>query len=80
MIAWKPGTAGILMIVAGIPAIVAEIIYFTSGDLGIFVGVPIVESSANLKGALFTKGLIAIMGAICTLQTKILWLGVVGVD
>jgi hypothetical protein len=70
----KPATAGILMIVAGITAIGAEIIYFTSGDLGIFAGVPFVESSANLKGGLFATGLIAIVGGICTLQRRIFWL------
>jgi hypothetical protein len=76
---WKSTTAGILIIIAGITAIVAEIIYFTSGDLGIFAGVPWVESSANLKGALFASGLIAMVGGICTLRRRIFWLAVVGV-
>jgi hypothetical protein len=67
------------MILAGITAIVAEIIYFASGDLGIFAGVPFVESSANLKGALLAAGLIAVVGGICTLQRRIFWLAVVGV-
>jgi len=58
---------------------VAEIIYFASGDLGIFAGVPFVESSANLKGALLAAGLIAVVGGICTLQRRIFWLAVVGV-
>ena len=77
--AWKSTTAGILIIIAGITAIVAEIIYFTSGGLGIFAGVPWVESSANLEGALFASGLVAIAGGICTLRRRIFWLAVVGV-
>ncbi len=76
---WKLTTAGILMIVAGITAIVAEIIYYASGDLGVFAGVPFVESSANLNGVLFATGLIAIVGGICSLQRRIFWLAVVGV-
>jgi hypothetical protein len=76
---WKPPTAGILMIIAGITATVAEIIYYTAGDLGIFAGVPWVESSANLKGALFATGIIAIVGGIFTLRRLILWLAIVGV-
>jgi hypothetical protein len=76
---WKPTTAGILIIIAGITATVAEIIYLTSGDLGIFAGVPFVESSANLKGALFATGLIAIAGGICALLRKIWWATIVGV-
>ena len=76
---WKSMTSGTLMILAGITAMVAEIIYFTTGDLGIFAGVPFVESSANLKGALLAAGLIAIAGGICTLQRRMFWLAVVGV-
>ncbi len=76
---WKTTTAGVLMILAGITAIVAEIIYYVSGDLGIFAGIPLVESSASLKGALFGTGLIAIIGGFCTLQRRIFWLAVVGV-
>jgi hypothetical protein len=76
---WKSTTSGILMIVAGITAIVAQIIYLTSGDLGIFAGVPLVESSANLGGALFATGLIAIVGGVCALQRRVFWLAVVGV-
>ncbi len=76
---WKSTTSGILMIVAGITAIVAEIIYFTSGDLGILAGVPFGEYSANLGGALFASGLVAIVGGVCALQRRIFWLAVVGV-
>jgi len=76
---WKSTTSGILMIVAGITAIVAQIIYLTSGDLGIFAGVPLVESSANLGGALFATGLVAIVGGVCALQRRVFWLAVVGV-
>lgn len=67
------------MIVAGITATVAQIIYLTSGDLGIFAGVPLVEYSANLGGALFASGLIAIVGGVCALQRRVFWLAVVGV-
>ena len=76
---WKPTTAGILIIIAGIIALVAETIYITSGDLGIFAGVPFEESSANLKGALFATGAIAIVGGIFTLRRRVWWLAVVGV-
>jgi len=76
---WKLAAAGILMIIAGITAIVAEIIYYTAGDLGIFAGMPWVESSANPEGALFATGAIAIIGGIFTLLRRILWLVIVGV-
>jgi len=76
---WKPTTAGILIILAGITAIVAQIIYYTTGDLGIFAGIPWVESSASLKGALFATGIIAIAGGIFTLLRKVLWIAIVGV-
>jgi len=76
---WKSTTSGILMIVAGITAIVAQIIYLTSGGLGMFAGVPLVEYSANLGGALFASGLIAIVGGVCALQRRVFWLAVVGV-
>ena len=76
---WKPTTAGILIMLAGITAIVAQIIYYTTGDLGIFAGIPWVESSASLKGALFATGIIAIVGGIFTLLRKVLWIAIVGV-
>src|SRR4030042_5028792 len=76
---WKLTTAGILMIITGLTAIVAEIIYYTAGDLGIFAGIPWGESSANLKGALFATGAIAIIGGICCLRRRVLWLAIVGV-
>ena len=76
---WKPTTAGILIILAGITAIVAQIIYYTTGDLGIFAGILWVESSASLKGALFATGIIAIAGGIFTLLRKVLWIAIVGV-
>ena len=76
---WKPTTAGILVILAGITAIVAQIIYYATGDLGIFAGIPWVESSASFRGALFATGIIAIAGGIFTLLRKVLWIAIVGV-
>jgi len=76
---WKPTTAGILIILAGIIAIVAQIIYYTAGDLGIFASIPWVESAASLKGTLFATGTIAIMGGIFTLVRRVLWIAIVGV-
>ena len=76
---WKPTTAGILIIIAGITAIVAEIINLSSGSLGIFAGVPLVESSASVGGGLIATGVIAIVGGAFTLFRKVFWLAVVGV-
>jgi lysylphosphatidylglycerol synthetase-like protein (DUF2156 family) len=76
---WRPTTAGTLMIIAGITAVVAEMIYFVSGDLGVFAGVPWAESSANLQGALLAAGLIAVAGGILTVRRMVWWLAVVGV-
>jgi membrane-bound ClpP family serine protease len=64
---WKPMVAGILMIIAGITAIVAEIIYSASGDLGVFAEIPLVESSASLGGGIFA------------ILRKVWWLTIVGV-
>ena len=76
---WKPTIAGILIIIAGITAIVAEIIRLSSGGLGIFAGVPFVEFSGSLGGGLFATGVIAIVGGALTLLRKVFWLAVVGV-
>jgi len=76
---WKPTIAGILIIIAGITAIVAEIIHLSSGGLGIFAGVPFVEFSGSLGGGLFATGVIAIVGGALTLLRKVFWLAVVGV-
>jgi hypothetical protein len=76
---WKPTTAGVLMIAAGITAVVAEIIYFASGDLGIFGGIPWAQSSANVQGALLAAGLIAIVGGVLTLRRMVWWMAIVGV-
>jgi lysylphosphatidylglycerol synthetase-like protein (DUF2156 family) len=76
---WKLTTAGILIILAGITAIVAQIIHYATGDLGIFAGIPWVESSASLKGALFATGIVAIVGGIFTFLRKVLWIAIVGV-
>lgn len=76
---WKPTAAGILMMIAGITAIVGEAIYLASGDLGVFAGIPFVESSASLNGALFATGAIAIVGGVFAILRKIWWLAIVGV-
>ena len=76
---WKPMVAGILIIIAGITAIVAQIIYLASGDLGVFADMPLVESSASLNGALFATGAIAIVGGVFALLRRIWWLAIVGV-
>jgi len=76
---WKPITAGILIILLGITEIVAEIIYYATGDIGIFAGIPWVESSATLQGALFATGAIAVIGGIFAIQRKVLWIAIVGV-
>jgi hypothetical protein len=76
---WKPVVAGILMIIAGITAIVAEIIYAASGDLGVFAGIPLVESSASLGGGLYATGAIAIVGGIFAILRKVYWITIVGV-
>jgi hypothetical protein len=76
---WKTITAGILIILAGITAIVAEIIHLSSGDLGVFAGIPLVDYSASLGGGLFATAVIAIVGGIFTLLRKVFWLAVVGV-
>ena len=76
---WKPVVAGILMIIAGITAIVAEIIYAASGDLGVFAGIPLVESSASLGGGLYATGAIAIVGGIFAMLRKVYWITIVGV-
>ena len=75
---WKPVVAGILMIIAGITAIVAEIIYAASGDLGVFAGIPLVESSASLGGGLYATGAIAIVGGIFAILRKVYWITIVG--
>jgi hypothetical protein len=75
---WKPTTAGILTIVMGAIALVAEIIYLTSGNFGIFAGIPFIEASANPNGVLFATSAIAIVGGIFALLRKIWWLAVVG--
>ena len=75
----KPTTAGILIILAGITAIVAETIYNATGDLGVFAGIPWVESSATLQGALFATGAIAIVGGTFTILRRVLWIAIVGV-
>jgi len=76
---WKPTAVGILTIIAGVIAIVAEIIYITSDTFGIFAGVPFIESSANPNGALFVTGAVAIVGGIFALLRRIWWLALVGV-
>jgi hypothetical protein len=76
---WKPTTAGILIILAGIVALIAEIIYMASGDLGAFAGMPWIGSSANPEWALFVTGVVAIAGGIFTLLRKMWWLAIVGV-
>ena len=76
---WRPTTAGVLMIAAGITAVVAETIYFSSGDLGVFAGIPWGESSANLQGALLASGLIAIVGGIFTVRRMVWWMAIFGV-
>jgi hypothetical protein len=76
---WKPTVAGILMIIAGVTAIVAEIIYSTSGDLGIFAEIPLVKSSASLGGGLLATGTIAIVGGIFAIIRKVWWITIVGV-
>ena len=76
---WKPTAAGVLVILAGITAIVAESIYYATGDLGVFAGIPWVESSASLQGALFATGAIAIVGGTFTILRKVLWIAIVGV-
>lgn len=76
---WKPMVAGILMIIAGITAIVAEIIYSASGDLGVFAEIPLVESSASLGGGLYATGAIAIVGGIFAILRKVWWITIVGV-
>ncbi len=68
---WKLTTVGILTIIAGVIALVAETIYITSGTFSIFAGVPYIESSANPNGALFVTGAIAIVGGILALRKKI---------
>jgi hypothetical protein len=75
---WKPTAAGILIILAGITGLVAEIIYLISGDLGIFAGMPWVGSSANPEWALFITGVIAIAGGIFALLRKLWWLAIIG--
>jgi hypothetical protein len=64
---WKPTVAGILIILSGIIALVAEIIYLSSGDLGVFAGMPWIGSSANPDWALFVTGVVAIVGGIFAL-------------
>ncbi len=76
---WKPVAAGILMMIAGITAIVGETIYLASGDLGVFEGIPIVESSASLNGILFATGAIAIVAGVFAILRRIWWLVIVGV-
>lgn len=76
---WKPTAAGILIILAGIVGLTAEIIYLVSGDLGIFAGMPWVGSSANPEWALFITGAVAIVGGIFTLLRKLWWLAIIGV-
>ena len=77
---WKPAAAGILIILAGILAIVADIIYLTTGSLGIFAGVPFIESSANPAGGiLIITGIIGILGGVFALLRRIWWLTIIGV-
>ena len=76
---WKPTVAGTLIILSGIVALIAEIIYLSAGDLGVFAGMPWVGSSANPEWALLVTGIVAIIGGIFTLLRKIWWLAIVGV-
>lgn len=76
---WAPIIAGILIIIAGIVSLVAEIIYQISGDLGIFAGMPWVGSTANPGWLLFVTGVIAIAGGIFALLRESWWVAVVGV-
>jgi hypothetical protein len=76
---WKPTVAGILIILAGIVALVAEIIYLSSGDLGAFAGMPWVGSSANPEWVLFVTSVVAIAGGIFTLLRRLWWVSIVGV-
>jgi hypothetical protein len=76
---WRPVTAGALMILAGVTAVVAEAIYFSSGDLGVFAGIPWATSSANVQGALLAAGLVAVLGGILTVLRMVFWMAVVGV-
>ena len=76
---WKPTLAGILIILSGIIALVAEIIYLSAGDLGVFTGMPWVGSSANPEWALFVTGAVAIVAGVFTLLRKIWWLAIIGV-
>ena len=76
---WRPTAAGILMMAAGITAVAAEIVYFATGDLGVFAGIPWAESSANVQGALLAAGLIAIVGAIFTVRRMVWWMAILGV-
>jgi hypothetical protein len=77
---WKSTTLGILIIISGVIAIVAEAIYIASGNFGIFAGVPFIESSANPDiYALFATGAIAIVGGIFALRRRMWWLAIVGV-
>ena len=67
------------MILSGIIALIAEIIYLSSGDLGVFAGMPWIGSSANPEWALFVTGVVAIAGGIFALLRRIWWLAIVGV-
>jgi hypothetical protein len=78
-VSWRPATAGALMIIAGLTAVIADIIYFAAGDLGPFAGVPWAESSANPNGALLAAGLIAVAGGLFAMRRRIWWMTVVGV-